>query len=463
MGRTSSNAQIRRHLRRRRDTARGVARQLLGAANARPLDAVESMRLDDSLEELEFTGRLLRELKPAKRSSVKVKSEPPIYGEHGRASFFLDLLSAQSPTPVPGIPAHEARDRLLRNTEAEQGRRQVNRLLAERALQAAGVQARDLSATTTGSGAEFVPPQWILSEWATIARSASPLRRLARAIPLPNGTMEIHVPRIDAAAGVATEATENTPAASTAIATTDETTTPVRIFFGDLVVSQQLLDRSVGFDQIVLADMAASFAAALETELVNGSGSGGHLLGLRNVTTATTDGVPGARAVTYTTATPTVAKFVTAVGQTAAAVSTYRKRPPSALLMNPRRFFWLASEADSTGEPILRPGGGPSAVPTDADTGPFGPLVGLPVFLDDTVPVNLGATTNEDTVLAIRPADFLLMESEPVFTTITDGATLAPNLSAALAWHCYVAFTPQRYPSSIGRLTGTGLKMPSGF
>ncbi|MGH9088341.1 MAG: phage major capsid protein, partial [Acidimicrobiales bacterium] len=411
----------------------------------------------DAVAEVADATAALRSFPPAR---VRVKSEPQVYRSGGPESWFRDLLAVRARQPIPGTDHGAALDRLRRGSEQAMADRRVRADVGRRVLEAEGVQSRDLSATTAGSGSEFEPPTWILGEFASVARAAAPLRKLARAIPLPDGTMTLRIPRFDVASGVVAMATENVAMTAALTATTDETTTPIRTIAGDVDVSVQLLDRGPKFDTLVTQDFAASYAAALEDQLVNGTGTSGQLLGLRNVATTTVHHVPGRQAVIYTSATPTIAGVVNAVAKAAAAVSRTRKRPPAFALMTPERYFWLAGTADKQTEPVIRPGTGLVA---QSDTGPVGPVAGLPVYLDATIPTDLGATTNEDTIIVARGNDLLLLEGSPIFAVLDDVAGLAENLAVTLAYHVYVAAIPDRYPSSIGTVGGTGLVTAAGF
>jgi hypothetical protein len=165
---------------------------------------------------------------------------------------------------------------------------------------------------------------------------------------------------------------------------------------------------------------------------------------------------------TFTSATPTTAAIVQSIAQLAADISDARDRPPGFALMRGARWFALAGSPDgSTNEPTMRPGAGYLPTTLD-DAGPVGPLAGLPCYLSGAVPANLGAGANQDTVLAARGSDILLLESDPYFQVITEGEA-AEQLGVYLTYHRYVCFIPDRYPSAVGAVTGTGYITPSGF
>ena len=102
-----------------------------------------------------------------------------------------------------------------------------------------------------------------------------------------------------------------------------------------------------------------------------------------------------------------------------------------------------------------RPGTG--LVPTNADLGEYGPIAGLPCLLSGEVPQDLGTGENQDTVIVVRTADLLWMQSDPVFTCYVDASGGPAQLTVYASWHAYGAFACTRYPSAIGTLTGTGM------
>jgi len=388
-----------------------------------------------------------------------VKATNP-YQPGGPNAWFRDITVVRSTLPIPGADIAGARDRLELNNRIQREASKHKTAQIRSALERAGVSARSLSSITSGSGAEFVPPQWIVDEFASVARSAAPLRKLLRSVPLPPHGMEIVIPRFDTAAGPVAESAENAALADELDTPTDSTTTQVATIAGDSTVSLALYERGGdSFDKAWIQDAAEAYAASLEQQLVNGTGTNGQLLGLLNVPTASPgNGVPGAVQVTYTSTTPNPSAYIEAIGQTAAQVSDARKRPPTFALMRPGRYFWLASVTDPSGSPTERPG--TALVAKDGDIGPVGPVSGLPVYLDGSIPNNLNG--NEDTTLVVRGNDILLFESEPIFSAFDEGA-LAQDLSVVLAFHAYVAVVPNRYPSAIGSLTGTGCVVPTGW
>jgi len=376
--------------------------------------------------------------------------EPDIYTEHGNFSFFKDLVDARGIILQPGSDPGGSLERLLRHQRfTDEQKRDMS---ATAALGVRTDHEMRAQSTVSGVGGEFTPPVWLLKLFASVSRGVAPLRSLVRSVPLPEYGMSVSIPRFDTAAGVAVQAAQNTAPAQSE-ATTDSLTAPVVTITGENLMSIQLHDRGPGIDAIVGQDMGEAYAAVLEQQIVNGTGTAGQHLGLLNV--------PNIETATYTSGSPTVAGIVTAIANGAALVADNRKRPPNVLVMRGARYFWLAGEPDSGGDPVQRVGMG--MLPAAEDEGPFGPIVGLPVALDDAIPANLGAGTNQDCVLAVRTSDIILLESDPKVSVVIDGNGLAQELTVAIIWHAYSALFAGRYPSAIAQVVGTGFVTPAGW
>ncbi len=393
-----------------------------------------------------------------------VKEVYPRGASHG---FIGDVLAAAGLVRRGGTTAPQAQERLARHAELSMSREKFAIEDARRACEKHGIEARSgnalqsraLSANTAGSGAEYVPPKWMTEQFASVARAVAPLARMVTRVDLPPDCLELRIPRFDTAAGVIPMEYENVLPPVTP-SETDEVTAGVATFAGDTILSQQLYDRGGDFaDRLILKDFAENYAEALQQQLVNGTGKNGQLLGYLNVPTAAKGAVPGARVVTYTSGSPTQTELVRSLSRVAAVVSDVRKRPPSAIFMRGGRYFWTVGSPDSEQEPLQRPGTG--IIPADADSGPFGPLCGLPVYLDATIPTTFGAGANQDAIYMPRTKDTLLLEDPlgPRFTAFP-ASNLAGELTVVLGWHHYVSAFTNLYPSGIGTLVGTGLAYP---
>ncbi len=356
-------------------------------------------------------------------------TEPDIYAPGSRYSFFGDL--AQS--ALDGRADSPAAERLRRHQEFEN---------------------RAGGTTTLGAGGEFSPPGWLIDHFKTASRAGRPFGDLLNPVPLPAGVQSINIPKL----AVPSASTGVQAGQSEAVFQVDDTTadlsSPVVTISGQVDVSQQLYDLTPnpGLDAVGAKDLTLDYNVALEKQLLTGSGINGQLTGLSNFSLPTPNTVSGSGATTMTTLWPLL-------GQAAAAVSNQRLMPPEVWLMAPRRWFWMASSLDSSNRPIASPGSVgihvDSSVTPAGGTRPFGPVLGLPVYLDGTIT----AGTAADQVWCLRPSDMFLFEGAPRYSASVNAT--AGTLQVRLQLHRYVAFIGNTYTSAIA--TVTAIPQPSNF
>lgn len=405
------------------------------------------------------------------RVEIQVTSEPLTYSRHApQRSYFLDMARA-------GIQgdngARERLDRHSREMADVIARRQsahqralsdgLDELLAglpaplARAIQDHGmVERRDIS-RTDGAGGEFVPPIWLMDEFAALTRAGRPFADACRNIPLPAGTDNINIPRITGGSTTAPQTADNAVVSETDI-TTSSVAAPVRTIAGQQDIAMQLLEQSpMAFDQIVFADLVADYNLQLDTQLISGSGAAGQLLGILNV--------GGINAVTYTDATPTFPELWPRIGDALNQASTNRRIIPSHIWMHGRRWFWATAQLDAQNRPFIVPtSGGPTNAPMtymdgfENQGGPVSYAYGRPVMLDLSIPTNLGAGTNEDRIVATRMSDHVLFEGDLRARVLPE--VLSGNLTVRLQVYAYCAFTAGRYPAATSVISGTGLIAP---
>ncbi|MEU5630940.1 phage major capsid protein [Streptomyces rishiriensis] len=357
--------------------------------------------------------------------SARITSEPSTYSREGRNSYFLDLAR------VAQTGDRDARARLERN-DAEQ-----------RAI-----------STTNGAGGEFVPPLWITQEYVRYSRPHRVFADLVKPHSLPAGVDVINVPKVSGGTATAVQGTQNT-----AIQNTDMTTTSIAssVFTvaGAQTVSLQLIEQSpIRTDEVILSDLAASYAQQLDTLFLTGTGSGGQPTG------ALTLG--GTNAVTWSgTALTGATSLYTAVASAISKIWSTRFAAPTAILMHPRRFAWALAQVDSSSRPIIIPAQGsafnaPGLLGPDLNAeGPVGFFAGLPVYLDPNIPTNKGAGSDEDRILVLKADDLLAWEGNVKAEAFPQ--TYANQLSMLLRLYNYASFQAARYPSSISVISGTGL------
>lgn len=364
----------------------------------------------------------------AARPAVQVVSEAnPVYRKGDpSASYFADLVSA--PTDA------SARDRLVRSQET-----------------------RSLT-TVAGAGGEMAPPLWLVEDFVKLARAGRVTADLMNKQALPAGVSSVNVPAISGGTSVGVTQTQNTAVSNTDITTTS-LSSDITTISGQQVVSIQLLRQSgIPLDSIILGDLALAYATQLDLQVVSGSGANGQLKGL---TTAGTT-------VTFTTTTPAVvsstaaASFYNKIISAKAAVQTGRFLPADAIIMTPTRWGWIQEALDTTNRPVLNTNGASfnSLATYDGEVaeGYAGMLAGLPVYLDPSIPANLGVATNQDSVFVLRRGDNVLWET-PV-ESATFEATYAQNNSVLFRVLGFSAFIA-RYAKSVQVIGGTGLVVPT--
>lgn len=398
--------------------------------------------------------RLRSEAVSKRAALVKVVSEELVYRPDGEHSYFRDLVAMQ--TRMIAVPG--ADERLRRNDEQVEHAIREKRAAGQRLLSRLGgsmVDRRVVGATESrslsmgGAGGSFSPPLWLVQHWADAPR---PTRVLAAQIPsflLGRGS-SVSIPRISGDGVIVGPTAENTNSSEPGNEEDLAVTSSVAWLTGAVSGSLQLFELSANpaFDSVIYTQLGRAFDAQLEQQVVNGSGTGGNLVGLLNLA--------GIDEVTYTSATPTGAAFLGAVASAVANVGQTRFLPAEIVVMTPARWAWLASSLDSSGRPFVPP--------TDRPAGP-GPAVGnwagKPIFEAPALPSNLGTGANQDVVIVTRPSDHLLFESVPVLATNVDAAGLAGQLTVIVTLGGSAAFLGGLQPTATSLVSGTGLSTPA--
>jgi HK97 family phage major capsid protein len=379
---------------------------------------------------------------------TQVIREPEVYvkGPRGR-SFIKDMWLARQKGD------RDAHERLMRN----------NRMRAD-ALDRLAAQDGQLPeqraiSTTTGQGGELVPPLWLEQEFVKFVRPGRITANLCREAELPAGTDQINIPKILTGTATAPQASQNTGVQQTDL-TTSSVSSPVVTIAGGQTVALQLIEQSpLNIDEIVLEDLAADYAKQLNTQVISGSGTGGTLTGILTLS--------GTQSVAWTQATPALGGaggLYSKLGNGVQLVHTSRFLPPTAILMHPRRWAWAETQSDAQGRPLVVPlAGGPMNVMGNLDQqasqGLVGSMLGLPVYVDALIPINLGAGTNQDEIIVAKMDDLWLWEGQIRAEAFQQ--TYAQNMSVFVRLYNYASFQPGRYPQSICGITGTGAVTPT--
>lgn len=362
---------------------------------------------------------------------VKVTSEPLTYHEHRSSrSFFQDMYMSQAYGDI------EATERLRSHRDE---------------------MAVEHRAGTTASMSGLVVPQYLTQLAADLARAGRPFADQCTQLPLGNDGMTINIGRVTTGATAAVQAAENDAVSETTI---DDTllTVDIRTVASGQEISRQAIERGTGVDALIAADMQGALATELDDQIINGSGSSGQLLGLKNVS--------GINAVTFTSGSPTAAllysKLVDAIQQ----VNSNRFAGADLILMHPRRLAFLQAGVDGSGRPLVLP---TMNVPQNAQgIGPIagygntgGSIAGVPVVTDANIQTDAGAGNNEDNIFVVRRADMLLFEDPGTPALVRMDQTAGKNLTVTMVAYQYAAFAAGRYPASVSMISGTGLVTPT--
>ena len=85
----------------------------------------------------------------------------------------------------------------------------------------------------------------------------------------------------------------------------------------------------------------------------------------------------------------------------------------------------------------------------------------MAVVVDNNLPVNLGAGTNEDSIVVVPSEESFLWEDPNAPQFIRAEQPSAANLGVLLVLYGYFAYSLRRYANSHQEITGTGLVTPT--
>lgn len=371
----------------------------------------------------------------AKVSNVKVGREARTYTKEAERRDGVSFLRDVAAVSVPGVFIPGASERMGRHLQEEKVER--------------GVEARAVGTSAFGN---LIVPQYLVDQYAPYARAGRPFANLCRKHEMPAEGMTVELSRITTGTTTAVQSSQNSAASETNM---DETplSVAVQTIAGQQTVSRQALERGRITESVVLGDLMGSYNAVLDSTLINQATNG-----LDAITDANID-------VAYTDASPTAAELWPKLFDTVQQVQTavMGQATVDAMVMHPRRFWWLASQVGTSFPFVNLIGAGPQsggAVNTTSyGAGPAGYLAGLPVYLDANIVTNGGAGTNEDRIYVIASQECHLWEDDVMM--IRAEQTNAASLGVLYVLYNYVAYTFGRYPSANGRIAGTGLVTPT--
>lgn len=313
-------------------------------------------------------------------------------------------------------------------------------------------------AQSTGSATGLVVPQYMLDEYALVARTGRPTANACRHLDIPELGMQLVIPRSTTGASATSQATENT-AASNTDEVWDGLTNGVVTITGEQDVSRQLLERGgPGVDLMVFTDIAGAYTEELDRQVIIGSGSSNQVLGILS-----TSGTYQASAFT---AAVTVTSFWTKLAGAVSTIATLRKLAPDTVIMHPRRYTWLLAQVDSQGRPLVTPmldGNGYNSMGSADPTHLNGTIMGLRIVVDPNMPTNVG-TESEDQVIVMRGADAMLWEAPDLLPSqLRFDQTAGGSLTTKLLCYGYAAFTAGRYPTAFGVIGGNATTSGAGL
>jgi HK97 family phage major capsid protein len=332
--------------------------------------------------------------------------------------------------------------------------------------QEVAVELRDIS-RTDGAGGDFVPPIYLINEYAEFARAARVTANLATNMALPAGTDSINIPAITTGTRVGLQAADNSSTYSPTSPRDMVTATvsaPVRTISGFQNVSIQMVEQSPiagGLDKLIFGDLMADYALQLNTAVAgNADGTSNGLRGFTNLGTDSTSGIP----TTWTEATPSATGGLTAITKAISQVVNNRYKDVEAIVMSASTWYWLASQVDGSSRPLIVPtGNGPfnaAGVTTapGAPAGLVGTIYGVPVMVDATLKNAVG--TNQSPILVGRFSDSYIFESGVKTRVLPD--VLSANLTVRFQVYGYAALA-HRFNKAVSAITGTGTVTPSGY
>lgn len=389
-------------------------------------------RIEEIRSEVERSGQInsnLSRIRKAEGTMAKVKEQAIYQKGDPRRSYMQDLIKVTINMDGDG----ECRDRLMRHSQ-------------DVATLPEYSEYRDLS-RVDGQGGYAVPPAWLMDQYVELARPGRALANLVQRMTLPGGTDSINIPKMKTGTVVDLQTADNAAVAETDL-TDDFITAPVRTIAGQQGIAIQLIDQSpIAFDDVVFRDLTAAHAAKTDTQVINGSGAAGQVLGIL--------GTVGVTAVAPTAV--TVKAVYAALANAVQQVHTERFMPPEVIVMHPRRWGWFLASVDTQDRPLFLPAANSpqnsvGVLTSVASEQVVGQMHGLPVVTDPNIPVNLGAGTDEDCIFVMRASDVVLWESGVRARVLPE--VKAQNLTVLLQIYNYLAFSAARYPASVKTITG---------
>ena len=307
-------------------------------------------------------------------------------------------------------------------------------------------------ASGTANFAGMVVPQYLVEEFAPLARAGRPFADACRHHDLPEKGMTVNIGKATTGTSVDDQSAENATASETDF---DDTllTVPVSTASGSQTLSRQSVERGDGVEDTVMEDLVRAYQANLDGKLLNKATTG-----LTNVATA----------ITYTSGAPTAIElYPKLIGGVAAVEAALLDQGlgDSIAFMHSRRWYWLQTQLSNTWPLFGQPGVAAQHVGENVGerygAGFRGVLPnGTPVVVDNNIATNLGAGTNQDEVYFGAQSELHLWEDPNAPLLIRAEQPNAKKLGIDLVVYGYYAFLFNRRTHA-QKITGTGLVAPT--
>ena len=452
-------------------------------------------------------------------SGYTVGREPTVYGRGSNHSYFLDLARDKLGQGDGDGGPEAASERLNRHAvelrvdmagraerRAAQAQADFERAMlsgnraerraAEQALRNMdrdGVNLFERRATnrTDGTGGYLVPPLWLIDELVDFLRAGRDFADLWRNMPLPGGTDSINIPRLTIGAATGPQVADGGVVPGRDM-TDNFVTGKVMTIAGQQDAALQLLEQSpLAYDELIFQDLAADYAMQLSGQCYVGSGVNGQINGVwpagainntngiyipNTNNTAGQTWVNGGGAAFSTTN-----SVFQGGGQMLSVGHRTRLRPYTHHVWHPWVWYYLLTQVDQAGRPLVVPGTpnniGYNQAALDnggmVESGPVGFYQGRLVVLDPNMPVTFPAAggTNPQ-ITTISNGQFAPTPGSGLFTPLLAGAwqdmflwegemrtralteVLSGNLQVRFQLYAYVATIPNRFQAYSPVVTG---------
>lgn len=454
-------------------------------------------------------------------SGWAVGRESMTYGRGSGHSYFLDMARDEAKQGVGDGGLQAARDRLAKHAaemrvemprRAERRERaayeqferamssgnRAERRAGERALamlQREGISPFERRATnrTDGTGGYLVPPVWMIDELIPYLRAGRDFADLWHNFPLPAGTDSINIPRITIGAATGPQVADGSSVPGRDM-TDNFVNGRVQTIAGQQDAALQLLDQSpLAYDELIFGDLAADYNSQLSGQCFVGSNSAGQLAGVwpggvisnaNGIYIPNTNNTAAQTWVNGGGATFSVTNSVfQGGGQMLSLINRTRLRPPTHHVWHPWVWYYLLTQVDQQGRPLVVPGTpnntgyNQAAIDTDGPVamGPVGFYQGLPVILDPNMPITFPASGGTNPSMStVSAGQFAPAAGSGVFTPLLVGAwqdlwlfegemrtralteVLSGNLQVRFQLYAYVATIPNRFQAYSAVQTGSG-------